>query len=355
MGVETEPPRVDPVDGSITFVEPGSDGVRPVSVWYHLRDFGADPRFRPDGAGHWVARIPAPPVDRLEYLLLVRAVDGTESMVPDPSNPRRVSGVFGDKSVLELPGYQPPSWLSTRSPVWDARPVHVPTGRAGIEVRGELATPPGSTSTDPLPLLVVHDGPEYSRLARLGDYLGWLSRQAPALRCRVLLLAPADRDLSYAASATYTRVLVEQALPRVRTMAPTIGPLVGLGASLGALALAHAAATYPGAFGGLLCQSGSFFLPRFDAHEKRFRYYDRVVAAVDHLSSDPSPLAGLTIGMTAGVGEENLDNNRALAARLQELGVAVTMAEGRDGHNHTAWRDLLHPSLADVLTQVWTG
>jgi len=41
-------------------------------------------------------------------------------------------------------------------------------------VRGELRTPAGCTATDPLPLLVVHDGPEYVRLARLLDLLDWL-------------------------------------------------------------------------------------------------------------------------------------------------------------------------------------
>ena len=126
-----------------------------------------------------------------------------------------------------------------------------------------------------------------------------------------------------------------------------------MGASLGALALAHAAATYPGTFGGLFCQSGSFFLPRFDAHEQRFRYYDRVVAAVEVLYVDPSPLVGLEVGLTAGLGEENLENNRALAAHLRDRGVAVTLSEGRDGHSYTAWRDLLDPALEDVLSRVW--
>ncbi len=134
---------------------------------------------------------------------------------------------------------------------------------------------------------MVHDGPEYGRLARLGDYLGWLLLREPELTCRVLLLQPEDRNLSYAASTAYTDALVLTALPLAREMASTVGRPVGLGASLGALALAHAAAAYPDAFGGVCCQSGSFFLPRFDAHERRFRYFDRVVAAVAQIYADP--------------------------------------------------------------------
>jgi enterochelin esterase family protein len=202
---------------------------------------------------------------------------------------------------------------------------------------------------------VVHDGPEYVRLVRLLDHLAWLTDRDPRLRCRVLALRPVDRDDAYAASDRYTASLMEVALPRAQGLAPAVGRPVGVGASLGALALAHAAATYPGVFAGMLFQSGSFFLPRFDAHERRWSQFDRVVAETARLHADPSPLAGLVVRMTAGLGEENLENNRALAERLGALGVDATLTEGRDGHNHVAWRDLLHPALGDLLERCWAG
>jgi enterochelin esterase-like enzyme len=354
MSAESDEPRVDPHDGSITFTVDAVEGAEPLSVWFHLRDFGADPTFSATADGRWTTTIPAPPVDRLEYLLAVRSDDGTETLVVDPLNPLHAPGVFGDKSVLELPGYRAPTWLSSTSPAWTPQPVLVPTSVAGVEVRGELLTPPGSTTADPLPLLVVHDGPEYSRLARLGDYLAWLAARRPELRCRVLLLQPKNRDLSYAASKEYTDALVRKALPKALALAPGVGLPVGIGASLGALALAHAASTYPGSFAGLFCQSGSFFLPRFDAHERRFPYYDRVVRAVEALYGDPAALRDLEVGLTAGLGEENLENNRALAEHLRVRGVSVSLAEGRDGHNYTAWRDLLDPALDDLLSRAWS-
>ena len=346
-------PSVDPATGTVTFVVDEDAGVTPAHLWYHLRDFGDDPAFHPRG-GHWVATLPPPPVDRLEYRIVVREDDGTEAMLLDPRNPRQAPGVFGANSLLELPGYRPPEWLGTASPAWGPEPITVTTAVEGVVVQGDLLTPPGAGPDDLLPLLVAHDGPEYARLARLLDYLWWLGTDNPRLRCRALLLQPADRDLSYAASATYTDALVDQALPRARALAPTVGPVVGLGASLGALALAHAAATRPGTFGGLLCQSGSFFLPRFDAHEQRFRYYDRVVAAVADLHAAPATLDGVTVALTAGLGEENLENNRALAERLRALGVDADIVEGRDGHNYTAWRDLLHPTLKSLLGGLWS-
>ena len=356
-------PSVDPGTGGVAFTADDRDG-EPLRVWYHLRSFGDDPRFRTRD-GRWVAEIPPPPVDRIQYLLVRRRPGDGEAMLLDPANPRTVAGVFGDHSVVELPGYREPGWVhevaadratgttDSAGTGWAAQPLHVDTDVEGVSVHGQLLTPPGADAGDVLPLLVVHDGPEYARLAGLLDYLDWVGRRRGSLVCRVLLLQPDDRNLSYAASPDYTDALVRLAVPLARTMAPSIGPAVGLGASLGALALAHAAATHPGSFGGLFLQSGSFFLPRYDAHEKRFRHYDEVVAATAHLHSAPSPLTGVRVTITAGLGEENLENNRALAARLNDLGVAARINEGRDGHNHTAWRDLLHPGLADLMLEVW--
>ena len=55
---------------------------------------------------------------------------------------------------------------------------------------------------------------------------------------------------------------------------------IAMGTSLGALAALHAHCRYPGAFDALFLQSGSFFCPRFDDHERWFRYYSRIVRFV---------------------------------------------------------------------------
>jgi enterochelin esterase-like enzyme len=326
-------------------------GVAVRSVWFHLRAFGANPVFRRRGR-RWVARIPRPPVDRLEYLLSVAGAEG-EALVPDPAAPGVVPGVFGDHSVIELPGYVAPGWLTTEAAGF-ADPVPVTVDAGDVSVVGELWSPAGTDPATPLPMLVVHDGPEYDQYARLGHYLGTLAAREDRLRCRVLLLAPVDRDRSYSALPEYASALVEQALPLARGLATTTGPLVGVGASLGAVGLLHAALTQPGTFGGLLLQSGSFFLPDVDAHERRFAHFDRVVDFVASLPENAAPYADLQVAVTAGLGEENLENNRALAAHLEHAGVPTTLAERRDGHNYVAWRDLLDPSLADLLRRVWS-
>jgi len=65
--------------------------------------------------GAWRLSFPRPETDRLEYLI---GVDG--AFLPDPSNPLRAPGPFGDKSVIEWPEYEAPAWLSS---IADAGPV----------------------------------------------------------------------------------------------------------------------------------------------------------------------------------------------------------------------------------------
>jgi enterochelin esterase family protein len=390
---------VDPASHEITFQAEAEDAVMPVRVWFHLRDFGADPAFAPtDGAVH-TARIPRPPVDRLEYLFVVRGPDGGHAMVPDPRNPHRIRSVFGDKSVVELPGYAPPWWVAGSGPdparghtmrsvpgegigsvssvpvaahhddrarragdhpaptpsalVAEAGPPDVVDPEADLRVSGQLRVPEGSTADEPLPLLVVHDGPEYADLAELLRYVSVIAQVEPALRCRVLLLQPVERDRSYSASPAYARALVTEMLPQVTESVATTRAPVGVGSSLGGLAMLHAATTYPGTFGGVFSQSGSFFAPATDQMERGYRFYERIVRFVDEVTADPDRLAGLRVTMTCGTGEENLANNRALARRLGQVGVATELVENRDGHNHVGWRDCLDPGLRDLLRAVW--
>jgi enterochelin esterase family protein len=84
------------------------------------------------------------------------------------------------------------------------------------------------------PLVVAHDGSEYANLASL---LSLLARHGPV---RAALLDPViDRDEIYSASATYARALSSEVLPALAHQAPA-SIRIGMGASLGALAMLHA-------------------------------------------------------------------------------------------------------------------
>ena len=85
---------------------------------------------------------------------------------------------------------------------------------------------------------------------------------------RATLLGPVDRNEIYSASARYSRALADEILPAL----PSAPVRIGLGASLGALALFHAHRRYPDSFDALFLQSGSFF--------RRAESYERMLPAL---------------------------------------------------------------------------
>jgi enterochelin esterase family protein len=188
---------------------------------------------------------------------------------------------------------------------------------------------------------------EYSGLLRLLDHLVAFAELPP---CRAALLPPPiDRNEMYSASVRYARVLAEDWLPALADAAPFRGRPVAIGASLGALSLLHAHWTTPGLLAGLFLQSGSFFRRRFDAHESHVARFDRIARFVSTVAGGSAGPEPIPVTLTCGAGEENLDNNRFLAAALAARGWDVPLVEHRDAHNWTSWRDALHPHLAELV------
>jgi enterochelin esterase family protein len=300
----------------------------------------------------WELRLERPPVDRLEYLLELEHRNGRVERVPDPGNPLRAPGAFGERSVLEFPGYEPPAWIADEeSETGDLRELQLVSRRLRTSTDALLWSAAETDPAEPLPLLFVHDGPEYARFSsvlRLFDHLVAFA-EVPPFRA-ALVPPPGDRNDSYSASARYARVLAHDWLPALEELAPFTGRPLGLGASLGALSLLHAQWSHPGLFGGLFLQSGSFFRRRFDIHEAmvfgRFGRISRFVSTVAGGSRGPDPIP---VTITCGTGEENLDNNRFLAAALDRRGWYPRLVEHRDAHNWISWRDVLHPHLAELL------
>jgi enterochelin esterase family protein len=321
-------------------------------------------------AGGWALRLPDPGVDRFEYQLELleplELVDGgdrprtgtapTRRLVADPRAPT-VPGPFGDKSEARLAGYAPPAWTLASVPGGTLRPLELPCRGAGRLVEGLLWSPPGSDPSEPLPLLLVHDGPEYAAYARLPCYLDVATVRGELPPLRAALLAPVRRNEDYSASARYTGTLVRDLLPALAELAPSPPGRThraALGASLGAVALLHAHRLHPDAFGALFLQSGSFFRRQHDALERGFPRFGRIVrfvGAVRAAATWPEPVP---VVLTCGTAEENLGSNRALARSLAAQGYDVDLVETRDGHNWVSWRDALHPHLARLLRRVFS-
>jgi enterochelin esterase-like enzyme len=300
--------------------------------------------------GGWELRLPRPPVARMEYRL---ELDGEQ--VCDPANPLRAPGAFGDKSVLEFPGYVRPAWLAASPPAGTSTELRVPSRYLGDEVYVRVWSPAGTGARDPLPLLVAHDGPEYDELSRLTAYAAATIDAGGLPPFRVALLGPGQRDEWYSASVAYARALVLAVLPAVRQEVAVTGQVAAMGASLGGLAALHASRWRPGTVGGLFLQSGSFFSRRLDPGERAFSRYARITRWVADTRRGVTKADPVPVTLTCGGLEENLANNRQMAEILRGQGYGVELAELADVHNYTAWRDAFDPHLTDLLRRTWAG
>lgn len=324
-----------------------------MSLDYHLRAPYPNLAFERTESG-WGFWLPRPPVDRLEYRLARTDTHGAVSTGVDETNPRRAAGVFGDHSVLEFPGYAQPDWLGWPAPDGSRTQAALPSG-SGLrrDLPVEVFTPDGLDAEEPAPLLLVHDGPEMDQFAWITRYSAAMAAAGVLPRHRVALLAPVDRDAWYSASPAYARSLARYAVPALLTAVPTVRQPVLMGASLGALAGLHAEWTSPGTFAGLFLASGSFFQVRFDSQEASHGRFYRISSTVQRIIDAPRAPTDAHLVMVCGTGEENWENNVAMAQALTRMGRPVDVTAFRDGHTWIGWRDALHPALTTLLTTVW--
>ena len=354
-GPSSEPPT-GPVVGpaTVTFRLPDPSGdLAAVRLQQDVRLPGEVLDFSYDGHT-WVLEVPRPDVDRMEYSFEVRDRDGTTEWVCDPTNPSRVGGAFGDKSVVEMPGYRPPAWLAETPPPGSRSTVSLASRNLPDDVPAVLWSAAGVEPGDEVPLLVAHDGPEYDALSSLTHFLDAMVAADRLPPMRAALLAPVDRNENYAASLTYSQALALGLVPAVHRLVPTT-TTIGMGASLGGLALLHAQRRHPGVFSGLLLQSSSFFHRRLDDQESGFERFRRITAFVDSVlgstaSADPVPVV-----LTCGGIEENVENNRLMARALAAQGYDARFVENRDVHTYVGWRDTFDPHLVDLVRRVLYG
>ncbi|HET7127939.1 MAG TPA: alpha/beta hydrolase-fold protein [Gaiellaceae bacterium] len=281
----------------------------------------------------------------MEYLL---AIDGRLS--PDPANPLHVRGPFGPKSSVEWPEYEAPAWLDSVADTGPVEPLEIRCRRLVARVHVLLYSTPDPPGVD-APLLVAHDGPEYaeySGLTRFLDVMSWEERIPPL---NAALIQPVDRNETYSASALYAAALARELVPAIAKRVPH-KHRIGMGASLGGLAMLHAHRRHPRLFDGLMLQSSSFFRQRFDKQESAFPRYRRITRFVGTVLRSLEGARPIPVAITCGTAEENRANNEAVAAALRAQGYPAWLALVRDAHNWTCWRDAFDPHLPAVIEAV---
>jgi enterochelin esterase family protein len=257
----------------------------------------------------------------------------TGERVPDPLNPNRIwNGINAYNHYFYMPRSGPnPLVQSVKGVARGTVTRHqVPTKEyvVGANRTVYLYQP---LVKAPVPLVVVYDGPDYLKRARLNVIVDNL---IAAKRVRPFAMAMVQngghaRSLEYSCSESTLGFVFECVIPLAQehlTLTPPGGEPYGvLGASLGGLMAMYTGMRLPQVFGKVLSQSGVFILP-----EHQF-------VVVDLVRYAPPP--EIDIWMDTGHYEGLLDSNRQMYALLKEKKFKVKYHEFSGGHNFTAWRD----------------
>jgi len=193
----------------------------------------------------------------------------------------------------------------------------------------------------------VHDGPEYLMYAGMKTVLDNLIYRLEIPGLIVAFTHPERRLVEYANHEPHARYLVEELVPFLEKELPLLAESRNrglMGASFGAVASLSTAWRYPGFFGRLLLQSGSFAFTDIGTHQKG-PMFDPVVDFVNAFRAQPREVSE-KVFVSCGTYEALIYENRSFVPFLQKAGMDVRYVETRDGHNWENWRDRMREGLS---------
>jgi enterochelin esterase-like enzyme len=330
----------------VTFCYEATEDVTTVRLVQEVVHGIPDPVFEGEGEGMFTLRFERPAVDRIEYRFAVDHENGGQELVCDPFNEKRAHGPFGDRSVVEFPGYVPPDWVASDPPRGTTRALLLPSALLGEEQPALLWSAAGLEAGGEPPLLVALDGLELDRYSAITHMLDALTAAGRLPAMHAVLIHPTHRTEQYTASPSFAEALATELIPAAEEAIGAAAPVrIGLGASLGGLALLHAHRDGLARFDGLLLESGSFLRP---GQVHGVEEIDRVEAFVADAKRNGAGVP-IPVEMTCGLVEEIMGDNQEMAAALRDQGFRARLHPRRDAHNWIAWRDAWTPHLETLV------
>ena len=299
----------------------------------------------------WLLTLGVEDGGRFEYKLGIRRDDG-EHWILDPLNPARAGDPFGENSVCRTWSYEPPAWsVPQGAPAGQVETLAVDSATFGETRQERVYLPAGHDADAPYRLIVIHDGDDFDTYASLKVSLDNLIDAGDIPPVIAVLTQTKDRMGEYARARDHARYVVNELLPVVADrfrISDEPSDRVLLGASLGAVASLATAFRYPGVFGGLVLNSGSFILDDRKLKQRHHPVFHQIARLVKALRRAP-PMPATRAFVSTGELEGLADENRALAEFLRTHGVDVLFKSAWDGHHWHNWRDQLRDGLMWVL------
>lgn len=303
---------------------------------------------RLENSDFWYLTLELPARSRVEYKLEIQQGDHSR-WIRDPLNDQIAHDPFGANSVCAGEGYQRPEWTEYDP---DARAgtieeITLPRTPFGGPRRLTVYLPARFRVSRRYRLLVVHDGGDYLRYSSLKEVLDNLIDRLEVAPLIVAMTHPEDRLVEYADDPRHADFIVNTVVPYMEENYPlykAVSARCLMGASFGGVASLSTAWRYPGAFGRLLLQSGSFAFTDI-GENRRGPLFDRVVSFVNGFREAPGRLAE-KVFVSCGTYESLIYENRSMVPLLQATGMDIRYEEARDGHNWENWRDRLRTALS---------
>jgi enterochelin esterase-like enzyme len=298
----------------------------------------------------WYLDVEIPPRSRIEYKLEIRRGENNK-WIRDPLNPHLARDPFGANSVLQGSGYEIPEW-TREDPVMTRpgtlEPLSIHSATFGAMRSGHLYLPARYRSTRQYPLLVIHDGSDYLRYSGMKIVLDNLIERLEIPPLVAVFLDSPDRLREYANDERHARFVTEELVPSLSKRLSLFDAPRGrclMGASFGGVAALSTAVRYPGFWGRLLLQSGSFAFTDIGHQNHRGPLFDPVVRFMNAFREAPAAISE-RVFISCGVYESLIYENRSLVPLLDETGMQVRFVEARDGHNWENWRDRTRAGLS---------
>lgn len=334
-------------ENTVTFVFHGrADRVALRHFIYGLAS--SQPFTRVADSDFWYHELELPERSRVEYKIEIER-GGNSSLILDPFNPNHAQDPYGANSVCFGKGYEPPDWANFDAEARRGSLEDLPIQSAalGDERITRVYLPARFRRRARYPVLIAHDGDDYLRFSGLKTVLDNLIHRLEIPPIIVAFTNPKNRLVEYAHHEPHARFLVEELLPVLDKKFPLIERPSArglLGASFGAVSTLSTAWRYPGVFGSLFLQSGSFGFFDIGGHQ-RGPLFDPVVAFVNEFRKKPGRPTDRAF-VSCGVYESLIYENRSIIPVMQSTGMDVHFVESKDGHNWENWRDRMREGLS---------
>jgi enterochelin esterase-like enzyme len=250
---------------------------------------------------------------------------------------------YAEVTEVRGPAYAPDPLADPPAPAvpWTVARHRIASRAFGEVRRFAVASPP--VVHGPLPVVVLHDGVAYQRLARTADVLAELVRRSLACPVHLVFVEPVERRREYAWDERHIRFVHDEVRPLVAEQHRTGAGWWAMGASLGGLAAASLALHAPDDWSGVIAQGGAFLGSPDDRRHHGVEHSwlaDRLEAGAG---------AHLRWVLEVGTLDWLLAVNRRVRDALDGFGVDLHYRERPVGHNWGGWRDALPTVLTAAL------